>query len=312
MIITFKEIMELRKGDKEKAYEVAENVYKSKGGVWVSRAYAWTLYDRISAEITSGGYTSAKPYIQEFLELNMSSTFIMNTQFLLQMERLYKDANFPALDVLRNRCFFMEEDWKKEKINGVFKPSIAEKFVSKFIKVFDRQSDVSYFIHYRPFLESAHKRMKDNIMFCNYLGKLLNKYTKQYDKALQLMTPMVNENSDFFMVWEELAEVYHNKKHYKESLACYCKALTCTSDDKHLLRIKFRLGMVLHKMGMDSEAKTEILEMVDILGTQNNFACPNWNSVKDMKWFLNAIPKSDNKALYQKQKKVAEKLVFQK
>lgn len=312
MIITFKEIMELRKANKAKAYEVAENVYKSKGGVWVSRAYAWTLCDRISAEITRGGYASAKPYIHEFLDLSMSSTFIMNTEFLLQMERLYEDSSFPALEILRNRCFFMDEEWKREKINGVFHPSIAEKFVSKFIKVFDRQSDVSCFLHYRPFLESAHKKMNDDVLFCNYLGKLLSKYTKQYDKALQLMIPMANANSDFFMVWEELAKVYHNKKHYKESIACYCKALTCTSDEKHLLRIKFHLSMVLHKMGMDAEAKTEILEMADILGKQNNFSCPNWSSVKDQKWFLNAIPKSDNKALYQKQKKVAEKLVFQK
>lgn len=312
MVITFKEIMELRKGDKAKAYKAAESVYKKKGGVWVGRAYAWTLYDQIAKEIPQGGYKGAEPYINEFLKLSMSSTFFMNTHFLLQMEKLYDDNAFPVFYVLRNRCFFMDEDWEKKKIDGVIHPSHAETFVAKFIKMLDKQAGVNQFLHFKPFLEDAYKRMKDNIWFCYYFGKLLGKFTKQYDRALELMMPMARENSGFYWVWESLAEVYEFKKHNKESLSCYCKALTCITEEKYLSGIKYNFALLLHKMGMDEEAKTEILEMANILSTQGRFPNSNWTFVKNKKWFLNANSKPDNNAFYQKNKKPAEKIVFGK
>lgn len=309
MIVTFKEIMELRKIDKAKAYDVAKSVYRVKGGVWASRAYAWTLCDRISMEIPTNGYVGAEPYIDKFLKLGLAATFIMNNFFLLQMEKLYDDSRCPMFEILRDRCFFMEEDWERKRANGVVYPSTAESFVSKFITVLEKQSNACHFWHFKPFLENACKRIGDNTLFCYNFGKLLGAHTKEYDRALELMIPMAKVNSGAYWVWEALAEVYDSKKHYREALSFYCKALSCYTEEKYLTDVKYNLGMLFHRMEMDGEAKTEILEMMEILRKEGRFAICSRAGVKEKQWFVNATPKPSNKALYQKHKKLAEKIV---
>lgn len=128
------------------------------------------------------------------------------------------------------------------------------------------------------------------------------------ENVLSTILPFAKKKQNDFWVWEILAEAFPDNP--EKEFACYCKALTCYSPEKMLVKLRQKMAEVLISKEFYNEAKTE-LETIIKTRKENGWRIPaeitNWQS---QDWFMNATPNESNLSFYKRYTADAEEILF--
>jgi len=211
------------------------------------------------------------------------------------------------------------EDFKPEVFQGREIMALAEQLYIAYSKALlkGEQSEHNGFVmhniinigHIESFLPDLDKIISNHPDYTYPLyfkAKLLLAIGKR-DEAVQEYLPFARHKQNDFWVWELLAELQADDNN---KLACYCKALTCTSPPKFLVAIKEKLSALLIKMGMLVEASIEIYDTIRVK-QENQYRISqtlhNWTA---QEWYRQPVEQQTNRILYFKHKTIAEELLF--
>lgn len=307
----FSEIMAIRKADKSKAYEMAVKAFvENPDDIWVRNAYGWTLYDQVKEKLTvSNEYMNVSTYINAYLDLDIERPSMTHSCFLVLFDKLLLDSSFPVHEILSRNNNFSENDWKKNDWNGKTYPGIAEKLIQHWAKWLMSNGDIGNVVSFLPVMEAALTKIEDNIWLYFYNAKLLLKIGKR-DRAEEFLLPVIKQKRNDYWTWALLADIYMQNGTREKALSCYCKALTCSADEKFLVNTRLNFGKLLFILGKYDEAKTEISISLKTRFAEGIRLSEELDHIQQEKWFAEANLKADNKSFYLDNKNLAEEVLF--
>ncbi len=128
------------------------------------------------------------------------------------------------------------------------------------------------------------------------------------DNLLGALLPFARKKRNDFWVWDILSEAFsHNKE---KVIACYCKALSCYSPPEMLVGVRQKLAGLFVEKSMYNEAKTEIVQILEIKKA-NGHKIPNTvNNWQNSSWYSNAVDLNNNSAFYRNYLSEADEILF--
>lgn len=128
------------------------------------------------------------------------------------------------------------------------------------------------------------------------------------DNMLGSLLPFAKKKRNDFWVWEILSEAFSNDP--EKVFACYCKALSCKSPEKMLIKLRQKMARILISRKLFNEARTEIDLLVHARTEQNYKTPPEVTNWQAMDWYRKAVPSKSNFGFYRPSIPIAEALLF--
>lgn len=211
------------------------------------------------------------------------------------------------------------EDYLKEVFNGKKMMSIAEQAYIAYSKKLIEGEPIDPFGHQRvvdkekiqaflPKLEAIIEKHPEYQYPSYFKAKLLLALGND-DNALSTFLPFARQKRNDFWVWQLMAEIFSEDKDIQFS--CYCKALSLTTPEDYLVKLRQTFAGMLIERSMYDEAKTEIQKIISTR-EENNWSLPaqlvQWT---EQQWFKSAKTKKDNQDLYSNHIMQAEEILSQ-
>ena len=166
------------------------------------------------------------------------------------------------VDFMEWFCFdnFLPEDYERIHLkNGKSLPSIVERVYNAYYKALMAQIEagnvhlqrIDDFIKRLTRLNEKHPEYQYTLYHKALLLLVLNKKTE----ALDSLRPFVKRKQNDFWVWDVLSETVDDSN---LKLSCLCRALMCHTEPKFLGRIHLKAAHLMHALGFDGNARTEI------------------------------------------------------
>jgi hypothetical protein len=128
-----------------------------------------------------------------------------------------------------------------------------------------------------------------------YQAKLLAS-TGSKVEALTALLPFARRKQREFWLWDLLADLFADEP--SKAIACLCKAVSCPTQEKFLVKVRLKLSGLLKEQGLLNEAYTEFAKVIQI---RQQEGWPVSSEYMDaLKRFdeAGAVIQSDNKKLY--------------
>lgn len=215
---------------------------------------------------------------------------------------------------------FMSTDYQSEIVNGKKIMALVEQAYIAYSKKLLAGQDRFGLISHPPQVNiekiNAFLSQLDHII-ANYRGYQYPAYYKakllislgKDTNALDAFRPFALQKRNDFWVWDLLAEIHADDKDIQ--LACYCKALSLTTPEEYLVKIRQNLASLLIARQMYCEAKTEIDKIVATRNEQGWRIPAQITQWSDQRWFKSASANTSNTGLYKKYINRAEEILFQ-
>jgi tetratricopeptide (TPR) repeat protein len=156
-------------------------------------------------------------------------------------------------------------------------------------------------------LERLHEQHPEYQYPPYYQAKLLVA-TGSKEEAMTALMPFARRKQGEFWLWDLLAELYDNEP--ENAIACLCRAVTCSTQEKFLVKARLGLAIKLNKVGKFSEALTELTKSLKARMDEG------WNVYADSAEVIEklqgkgAVILSNNKPLYQQYRPIADNLLY--
>jgi hypothetical protein len=128
------------------------------------------------------------------------------------------------------------------------------------------------------------------------------------ENILSVFLPFARSKVTEFWMWDLLADIFHEDE--EKQIACLCKALTCKTPPDFLIKVRFKLAVILVRRKEYALAKTEIREIITVRES-NNWQVPaqieNWTGAA---WYSEVQEGKDNHAFYNQFLQIAEEILF--
>ncbi|WP_418637413.1 DUF7017 domain-containing protein [Winogradskyella sp.] len=128
------------------------------------------------------------------------------------------------------------------------------------------------------------------------------------DEVLSAFLPFAKQKRNDFWVWGLMAEIFKDDKELE--FACYCKALSLRTPNEFLIKTRQVFTKILVERELYAEAKTEIKHIITVRENKGWRIPSDILAWTESKWFIDAKENPNNKNLYAKHIKKAEKLLF--
>ncbi len=216
---------------------------------------------------------------------------------------------------------FRSEDYLKEEYNEKKIMAIVEQaYIAYSKKLLEGETiekdgsilsgviDKSKIEQFIPYLEEIIEKHPE-YQYPPYFKARLLLASGDDENVLSAFLPFAKQKRNDFWVWELMAEIFEEDR--ETQFACYCKALSLKTSEDFLVKLRQTFAAILIEKQMYDEAKTEI-EAVIATRSDNEWKIPNqihqWTR---QEWYNSASACSNNKKLYLKHVKKAEKILFQ-
>lgn len=211
---------------------------------------------------------------------------------------------------------FMDQDFKKDLLkDGRNILSIAEQAIIAYSKnilfLFSQNNvhvgmdeKVQLFIRFIDGTTAIHTNM---LYPAYYKAKLLIAISDSQN-ILPTLLPFARLKKNEFWIWDLMGEAFPNDDN--KIISCYCKSLLCKAPEEYLINIRQKLAKKLISANMYSEAKAEIVNLVNTRN-KNSWKIPHevqtWMKED---WYNLVIHPTNNSDLYNSHKDIAEQILY--
>ncbi|MBR1517069.1 MAG: hypothetical protein IJ620_02865 [Bacteroidales bacterium] len=146
-----------------------------------------------------------------------------------------------------------------------------------------------------PRMEAMSEQHPEMTWVAYYTGKLLIALGNLNDDTRRRVKAFVKRKNRDFWAWDMLADVAGDDE---LRMACYCKALTCPSEELMKRNVHIKLARLLHAKGMDSEAKAEYRAIMAALRAGGYTAPQYLVEIAAEEWYQHAAAPDNNRQFY--------------
>jgi|GEM_PF-1629543 len=206
----------------------------------------------------------------------------------------------------------MPEDYHRIPLqNGKSLPSLAERVHTTYYKslmllIDEGNADsakIDQFINRLTLLNESHPEYQYTLY---HKSLLLLKLGRQTD-AMEAIKPFVQRKQSEFWVWDVLSDTTDDDE---IKLSCCCRALMCNADPKFLGKVHLKTALLMHKLGYDKNARTEIRAMHTVY-QQNGWNMPyEALDLVRQPWYQAADAPQLNDAFYKNHLSASESFLY--
>lgn len=206
----------------------------------------------------------------------------------------------------------LEEDFKKVHLEGAKTiSSTAEKAFNAYYKTLCNDIDnhkintarIEAFINRLNRLIDSNK----NFHYTLYQKSMLLLAVRRNEEALKTLLPFAAAKQDEFWVWDALSKASDD---LETKLSCACRALLCREDERFLGRVRLRAAVLMHQLGFDGNARTEIRILRDLYKHEGWHLPLNIISMVKSPWYQSATPSDSNQDFYRAHTTKAKELLL--
>lgn len=206
-----------------------------------------------------------------------------------------------------------QEDYNRIPLKepGRSLPSVAERLHSAYYKALRDQiesgqineSAIESFLARLTKLNELHPEYQ----FTLYHKSLLLLALNRKEEALVAIRPFVKRKQNEFWVWDVLSETTDNPD---IKLSCCCRALLCRTDQKFLGKIHLKTAKLMHTLGYDGNARTEIRVMYKTYQENGWRMLPEAIDLARQPWYQAAVALESNSEFYREHLSASEEFLF--
>ena len=279
-------------------------------------SYGWELSRATQAPIKAGEGPSlsgapvgkARRHIADYFKLNLSGPDLLHSRIAQQALTLAKAGHINIIPLVRMwdlETFRREDHERFHAEGGRTLPALSESMVNFAAKEAAAQgtdADVEFVL---PHVERISEQFPDNQWLKMQRVKLLRRLGRD-DEARSLAVEFVRSKSREFWAWGLLGDLMEDDA---GRLACYAKALMCSSDDKFTGRVRLEFAEAIAGLH-PGKARTEIDRVVSASRAAENNVPKKAEELMQRAWYLEAEPEPISTGLYERLSEPAERYLL--
>ncbi|MEQ6720667.1 hypothetical protein V4W50_03275 [Pseudomonas aeruginosa] len=312
------QVSEAKSLSKNGRHAEAVSIYRK---VWANGAadqetqtsFGWELYKH-AKELMAGenvNLGTVKRNLSDYLKLAIEKPSSLHSRILQLAAKLAGQDKLKMLAFSRhwNLQHLREDDYERYRVeDGREFPSLAEKVIQQAGKEAAAADDADGQEYILPFIDSAMGRFPDNVFLKLNKAKLLLALGR-HDEALAFGIAVTKAKSNDYWAWGLLGEIV-SQKDQDAALGCYCKALTCSAEDKFTGKIRLKVAERMLEANDHAAAKHEV-EAIVRAKEQEGYKIPEEvASIAAQDWFAGVQAKVSNRDYYRLHAQAAEALLF--
>lgn len=312
------QVSEAKSLSKNGRHAEAVSIYRK---VWANGAadqetqtsFGWELYKH-AKELMAGenvNLGTVKCNLSDYLKLAIEKPSSLHSRILQLAAKLAGQDKLKMLAFSRhwNLQHLREDDYERYRVeDGREFPSLAEKVIQQAGKEAAAADDADGQEYILPFIDSAMGRFPDNVFLKLNKAKLLLALGR-HDEALAFGIAVTKAKSNDYWAWGLLGEIV-SQKDQDAALGCYCKALTCSAEDKFTGKIRLKVAERMLEANDHAAAKHEV-EAIVRAKEQEGYKIPEEvASIAAQDWFAGVQAKVSNRDYYRLHAQAAEALLF--
>jgi hypothetical protein len=279
----------------------------------MQKTLGWELY-RLAKQVVEQdppNYGMAQQCLHDYFRLTLERPSNLHTCILRVADKMAKADNMQMGDFVR--AWGLEnlttEDFERFIGNdGKSYPALAERVVQRASKDASGRNAVDDLNYIEPYLNDFIQKFPDNIWLKYYKTKVLIALNRS-DEAVPFGLEVVKNKANDFWSWGLLGDV-HEGVSTDLRLACYCKALLCSTDINFVCNVKLSLADILVERQEYENAKLEIDEVYKFRRDNEYRIPPEVKMLMAQDWYLNTDPPVSNRDFYLEHAKTAEELLY--
>lgn len=313
-----RQISEARALSKSGQHAQAAAIYRK---VWMNGAanqeiqtsFGWELYQHTKALLAKENFSvgEVKRNLSDYLKLEIEKPSPLHSRILQLAAKLAGQDKLKMLAFSRhwNLQHLREDDYERYRAeDGREYPSLAEKVIQQAGKEAAAADDADGQAYMLPFIDSAIGRFPDNVFLKLNKAKLLLALGR-HDEALAFGIAVTKAKSNDYWSWGLLGDIV-SQKDPDAALGCYCKALSCSAEDKFTGKIRLEVAERMLEANDHAAAKHEV-EAIIRAKEQEGYKIPEAvASIAAQDWFAGVQAKASNRDYYRLHAKAAEALLF--
>ncbi len=248
--------------------------------------------------------TLLNDYTELYKKLKVSKPSELHSKLLAALlkkpdwQGLFSFIQWWDLDNLRT------EDLQEEEYNGRKLISLAERSYITYSKLAIASNKVN-----KEIINQLENFVKEHPKFIYpqyYLGKLLLE-SGDREEAFKRFIPFARKKRNDFWVWDLLSEIQED---LDVKISCLCKALTCKSPPKMLVKVHQKLALLLVNKNEYLAAKFEIDKAIRIRQNEGWRVPTELQVLTNQDWYKDTQTQNKNWNFYKKNLRKAEELLF--
>ncbi len=240
----------------------------------------------------------ARRHISDYFKLGLAGPDLLHSRIAQQALTLAKAGHIKILPLARMwdlQSFRSEDDERFRTNDGKTLPALSESlvnFLAKDAAAHGTEADVEFaLIH----LEGVSKRFPDNQWLKMNHVKLLSRLGR-VDDARSLAVEFVRAKSREFWAWELLGDLVEDRA---TQLACFAKALTCSSDDIFTSKIRLKFAEAVAEL-YPGEARAEVDRVIEASREAGHNVPKRAEELTHRGWYLQTSPQPVTPSFYDK------------
>ena len=279
----------------------------------IQTSFGWELYQHTKAMLARENLSvgEVKRNLSDYLKLEIEKPSPLHSRILQLAAKLAGQDKLKmlAFSLRWNLRYLRGEDFERYRAeDGREFPSLAEKVIQQAGKEAAAADDADGQAYMLPFIDGAMGRFPDNVFLKLNKTKLLLALGR-HDEALAFGIAVTKAKSSDYWAWGLLGEIL-SQKDQDAALGCYCKALTCPSEDKFTGKIRLKVAKYMLEANDYAAAKHEV-EAVIRAKEQEGYKIPEEVAcIAAQDWFAGVQAKASNRDYYRLHAKAAEALLL--
>lgn len=275
--------------------------------------FGWELYKH-SKELMAAEHINlgtVKRNLNDYLKLDIEKPSLLHSCILQLAAKLAGQDTFSMLIFSRlwDLKYLRPEDFERfHTKDGKEYPSLAEKVIQQAGKEAAKSENSQEKKRFIPHLDAAIERFSDNIWLKLDKAKILISLGMN-DKALAFGLDIAKAKPNDYWAWGLLGDIV-SQTDAEASLGCYCKALSCPTDDKFTGKIRLKVAQYMLDSNNLSAAKLEIETVVRVKESEGHKIPQDVVEIVSQPWFTETLSNSSNRDFYNSKISAAEALLF--
>jgi hypothetical protein len=278
----------------------------------IQTSLGWELYKHAKQLITDGSdnLATVKGNFRDYLKLEVEKPSLLHSCFLQLAAKLAGRDKFDMLVFSRmwNLEYLRPEDFERYHADGKEYPSLAEKVIQAAGKEAAASNNVQGCTYIVPYLNAAIEQFPDNIWLKLDKAKVLISLG-QHGEALAFGLEVTKAKVNDYWAWALVGDIVSSTDQ-QTALSCYCKALSCPTDDKYTGKVRLKLAQQMLEGNDLAAAKREIEAVIHSKEEQGVRIPDDAAELASQPWFSTTQSSKSNKDYYLAHTSAAEALLF--
>lgn len=275
--------------------------------------FGWELFkhskELMAAENVNLG--AVKRNLSDYLKLDVEKPSLLHSCVLQLSSKLAGQDRFSMLVFSRlwNLDNLRPEDFERFRAeDGKEYPSLAEKVIQQAGKEAAASDNAQEQEHILPRLNAAIMRFPDNVWLKLDKAKVLLSLGLHAD-ALSFGLAVTKAKPNDYWAWGLLGDIV-SRTDRETALGCYCKALSCPTEEKFTGKIRLKVAQRMLEDNNLSAAKLEIETVARAKESEGHRIPEEVADLASQPWFTETQSAASNRDFYKAHIPVAEALLF--